>query len=73
MFLVPSLSTLRASLVRARHERQVRRQLERELADYATPAERDDLAALVAGRAGADTQITRILAGHAERELLLAG
>lgn len=48
---------------------QSRRVLERELADYATPAERDELAALLDGRGAADSLAADILSRQARREL----
>ena len=63
---VPGLLT---SLGRARSERQLRRELELELADYATSMDRDELAALVAGRGGADSEVAAILSRQAGVEL----
>src|SRR3712207_7632938 len=61
----PDLGFL-ASLRRRRDERRARRALERELADYATVSDRDDLAALIAGRGDAeDRKSTRLNSSHA--------
>lgn len=49
--------------------RQSRRVLERELADYATAADRDDLAALFDGRGSAGSLAADILSRQAHREL----
>jgi hypothetical protein len=61
------------SLGRTRSQRRARRALAQELADYATPADRDQLAALLAGRGPADSQAAAILAGQARVELYRAG
>ncbi|MGY1643373.1 hypothetical protein ACI782_19890 [Geodermatophilus sp. SYSU D00703] len=65
-------SSLLGSLGRARAERRARRVLEQELADYATPADRDELAALIAGRGSADSEAAGILAGQARVQLFRA-
>jgi hypothetical protein len=65
--------TLLGSLVRARAERRARRVLEQELADYATPADRDELTALIAGRGPAGSDAAAILAGQARVQLFRAG
>ena len=49
--------------------RQSRRVLERELADYATIADRDALAALLDGRGATDSLAADILGRQAQREL----
>ena len=49
--------------------RQSRRVLERELADYATVADRDALAALLDGRGATDSLAAAILSRQAHREL----
>ena len=67
----PDLGFL-ASLRRRRDERRARRALERELADYATASDRDDLAALIAGRGDADSQTADILVRQARRDLFRA-
>ena len=57
-------------LVRSlRRRRANRRALERELADYATVSDRDDLAALIAGRGDADDEAADVLARQARRDL----
>jgi hypothetical protein len=55
-----------------RAARRARRVLEQELADYATPADRDELAALIAGRGAADSEPAAILAGQARVQLYRA-
>jgi hypothetical protein len=49
--------------------RQSARVLERELADYATVADRDDLAALLDGRDATDSLAAAILGRQAHRAL----
>ena len=49
--------------------RQSRRVLEQELADYATSADRDALAALLDGRGATDSLAADILGRQAQREL----
>ena len=49
--------------------RQSRRALERELADYATVADRDDLAALLDGRGATGSLASAILGSQAHRAL----
>jgi hypothetical protein len=56
-------------LRRRRDERRARRTLERELADYATLGDRDDLAALMAGWGAADSDAAAILVHQARRDL----
>jgi hypothetical protein len=61
------------SLVRSlRRRRAARRALERELADYATARDRDDLAALIAGRGVADSEAAAVLVRQARRDLFRA-
>ncbi|MGY1681715.1 hypothetical protein [Geodermatophilus sp. SYSU D01176] len=60
------------SLRRRRAERQARRALEREIADYATASDRDDLAALIAGRGVADSEAAAALVRQARRDLFRA-
>ena len=67
----PDLGVL-ASLRLRRDERRARRALERELADYATVSDRDDLAALIAGRGDVDSATADVLAGQARRDLFRA-
>ncbi|SDL79527.1 hypothetical protein SAMN05660642_00835 [Geodermatophilus siccatus] len=67
----PDLGFL-ASLRRRRDERRARRALERELADYATASDRDDLAALIAGRGDADGATADVLVRQARRDLFRA-
>jgi hypothetical protein len=59
-------------LSRARSERHARRALERELADYATASDRDQLAALLAGR-GVGAEACDILSRQARAELFRVG
>jgi hypothetical protein len=61
-----------ASLRRRRDERRVRRNLERELADYATVSDRDDLAALIAGRGDVDSATADVLVRQARGDLFRA-
>jgi hypothetical protein len=59
-------------LSRARAERGARRDrqaLAHELADYATPAERDELEALIEGVGAEDDQAARILRSQAQAQL----
>jgi hypothetical protein len=67
----PDLGFL-ASLRRRRDERRARRALERELADYATVSDRDDLAALIAGRGDADSDVAAVLVRQARGDLFRA-
>ena len=61
------------SLVRSlRRRRAARRALERELAGYATASDRDDLAALIAGRGVADSEAAAVLVRQARRDLFRA-
>ena len=64
----PELPFLEA-LRRRRAERRARRAVERELADYATVSDRDDLAALIAGRGDADSEAAAVLVRQARRDL----
>jgi len=57
------------SLGRGSAVRRARRVLAQELADYATVAERDDLAALFDGRGSAGSLAADILSRQAHREL----
>ena len=60
-------------LVRSlRRRRAARRALERELADYATVGDRDDLAALIAGRGDADSAAAAVLVRQARSDLFRA-
>jgi hypothetical protein len=59
-----SLSTLR---------RSERRVLAQELADYATPAERDELEALIEATGAADAEAARILRSQAQAQLFRVG
>ena len=52
--------------------RRAARALARELADYATVSDRDDLAALIAGRGFADSETADVLVGQARRDLFRA-
>ncbi len=60
------------SLRRRRAERRAHRALERELADYATASDRDDLAALIAGRGVADSEAAAVLVRQVRRDLFRA-
>lgn len=60
-------------LRRRRDERRARQTLERELADYASRSDRDDLAALMAGWGAADSDAAAILVHQARRDLFRAG
>jgi hypothetical protein len=59
-------------LRRRRDARRDRRAFARELADYATVSERDDLAALIAGRGDADSAAADVLVRQARRDLFRA-
>jgi hypothetical protein len=59
-------------LRRRREERRARRVLARELADYASASDRDDLAALIAGRGDADSEAAGVLVRQARRDLFRA-
>ena len=59
-------------LRRRQDERRTRRALARELADYATVSDRDDLAALIAGRGAADSETADVLVRQARRHLFRA-
>jgi hypothetical protein len=67
----PDLGLLR-SLGRRRAQWRARRALARELADYATASDRDDLAALIAGRGDADSEAATVLVRQARRDLFRA-
>ena len=62
-----------ALLTRARAERRARRALERELAGYATAADRDSLGALVEASGRTDDDVTAILHGQAQAQLFRVG
>jgi len=62
-----------ALLTRARAERRARRELERELAGYATPAERDGLGALFEQSGMTDHDVAGILRGQAQAQLFRVG
>ena len=55
-----------------RAEHRAARALARELADYATVSDRDDLAALIAGRGAADSETAEVLVRQARRDLFRA-
>jgi hypothetical protein len=57
------------SLGRGSVVRRARRVLERELADYATVADRDDLAALLDGRGSSESLAADVLGRQAHRAL----
>jgi hypothetical protein len=70
-----TLGTL-SLLSRARVERRARierRALAHELADYATPAERDELEALIEANGVADVEAARILHGQTQAQLFRVG
>jgi hypothetical protein len=58
-----------ALLTRARAERRARRELEQELAGYATPADRDGLGALVEQSGLTDDDVAGILRSQAQAQL----
>jgi hypothetical protein len=60
-------------LSRVRIERRARRALANELADYATPAERDELEALIEGTGTADDEAAAILRGQTQAQLFRVG
>ncbi|MGR7027401.1 hypothetical protein [Geodermatophilus sp. URMC 62] len=62
---LPFLDALR----RRRAARRARRAVRQELADYATVSDRDDLAALIAGRGDADGEAAAALVRQARRDL----
>ena len=61
------------SLGRRRAQWRARRALTRELADYATVSDRDDLTTLIAGRGDADSEAATVLVRQARRDLFRAG
>ncbi|MCU1605079.1 MAG: hypothetical protein JWP46_1544 [Modestobacter sp.] len=58
---------------RARVERRARRALAHELAGYATPAERDELEALIEATGAADDEAARILRSQTQAQLFRVG
>ncbi|MGY1641942.1 hypothetical protein ACI782_12525 [Geodermatophilus sp. SYSU D00703] len=64
---------LRVHVSHASSTRRAHRALTRELADYVTPAERDDLMALIVGRGAADCAAAEILARQAYGDLFRCG
>ncbi|RBY83601.1 hypothetical protein DQ238_00445 [Geodermatophilus sp. TF02-6] len=64
---------LPAALRRRLVQRRARRVLERELADYATAADRDDLVALITDRAPTGSDAAAILDRQTRRELFRLG
>lgn len=64
---------LHTSVGRARSERRAHRALAQELADYATPADRDELAALVDGLGHVDREVAEIQARQARLGMLRDG
>jgi hypothetical protein len=62
-----------APFTRARAERRARRTLAHELADYATPAERDELEMLIEAAGTTDDAAARILRGQAQAQLFRVG
>lgn len=61
---------LRAYVSHARSKRHAHRDLAQELATYATPADRDELAALIAGRGYTDCEAADVLTGQAHVDML---
>ena len=59
-------------LRRHRDERRAARALARELADYASASDRDDLAALIAGRGVTDSEAADVLVRQARHDLFRA-
>ena len=71
--IVAAAAAPNLGLVRSlRRRRAARRALERELADYATASDRDDLAALIAGRGDADSAAAAVLVRQARGDLFRA-
>ncbi len=68
----PDLGWVDSLRRRRRAERRAHRALERELADYATASDRDDLAALIAGRGVADSEAAAVLVRQVRRDLFRA-
>ena len=63
--LSPAWTTVRDQLRDRRQAHAARKSLERELADYTTPSDRNDLDAILVRYSDADTaDIRRILADH---------
>jgi hypothetical protein len=62
-----------ALLTRGSAERRARRELERELAGYATPADRDGLGALVEQGGLTDDDVAGILRSQAQAQLFRVG
>jgi|tagenome__1003787_1003787.scaffolds.fasta_scaffold16997504_1 hypothetical protein len=62
-----------ALLTRPTAERRASRALAQELAGYATPAQRDDLHALLEQSGSTDDQVAGILSSQAQAELLQVG
>jgi|tagenome__1003787_1003787.scaffolds.fasta_scaffold15697911_2 hypothetical protein len=62
-------SGLRALSARASSGRRARRVLAQELADYGTPAQRDELQLLIEATGTADDEAARILRSQSEAQL----
>jgi len=62
-------SGLRALFARASSGRRARRVLAQELADYGTPAQRDELQLLIEATGTADDEAARILRSQSEAQL----
>ena len=61
------------SLLGRARARRARRTLAHELADYATPAERDELEMLIEATGTADDEAVRILRAQAQAQLFRVG
>lgn len=70
MRLTAACAGLHTLVGRARVERRMHRALARELADYATPAERDELAALIGGLGYGDSEVAEIQSSQAHVGML---
>jgi hypothetical protein len=62
-----------ALLTRPSAERRALRTLAQELADYATPAQRDELSALVEQTGSTDDRVAGMLRSQAQAQLLRVG
>jgi len=60
-------------LSRVRIERRARRELAQELADYATPAQRDELEALIEATGTPEDEAARILRSQTQAQLFRVG
>jgi hypothetical protein len=71
--LTAACAGLHTVVGRARRERRMHRALAQERADYATPAERDELAALIAGLGYGDSEVAELQARQAHVGMLRDG